>query len=63
MRRKQNNDDGVIGCLVYVLIAIFFMPIVGLFMLCSKDSEKKTLGLILLIAGIILWVILAICSA
>ena len=63
MGRKRSNDDGIMGCLVYVLIAIFFMPIVGLFMLWGKDPEKKSLGLVLLITGILLWIILALCSA
>ena len=63
MGRKRSNDDGIIGCLVYVLIAIFLMPVAGLFMICGKDPEKRTLGLVLLIAGIILWIILALYSA
>jgi len=64
MRRgRRKDDDAVIGCLAYVLLAIFFMPIVGLVMLCGKDPEKKTWGWILLIAGIILWLIIGLGGA
>ena len=59
-RPKGSNSDGV-GCLVFALLVIFLMPIVGLFMVCGKDPEKKGLGWVLLIVGTILWIWLA-CS-
>ena len=62
-RGRRKDDDAVIGCLAYVLLAVFFMPIVGLVMVCSKDPEKKTWGWILLIAGIILWLFIGLGGA
>ena len=53
MRRKTNNSE--IGCLVWVILGILFMPIVGAFMIGSKDPTKSTWGWILLVAGVILW--------
>lgn len=58
-RRRRSDDDAAIGCVVYALLAIFFMPIVGLVLVCGKDPEKKTLGWVLLVVGIILWIIVA----
>ena len=59
--RRRSNDDGI-GCLVYALLGLFLMPIVGLFLACSKDPEKKTWGWILLAVGSILWIIIAVGS-
>jgi hypothetical protein len=58
-RRRRSDDDAAMGCIVYALLAIFFMPIVGLVLVCGKDPEKKTLGWVLLVVGIILWIIVA----
>ena len=58
-RRRRSDDDAAIGCVVYALLAIFFMSIVGLVLVCGKDPEKKTLGWVLLVVGIILWIIVA----
>lgn len=59
--RRHSNDDSL-GCLVYVLLGIFLMPIVGLVFVCGKDPEKKTIGWVLLVAGVILWIALGIGS-
>lgn len=58
-RRRRSDDDAAMGCIVYALLAIFFMPIVGLVLVCGKDPEKKTLGWVLLVVGIILWIVVA----
>ena len=58
-RRRRSDDDAAMGCVVYALLVIFFMPIVGLVLVCGKDPEKKTLGWVLLVVGIILWIIVA----
>ena len=58
-RRRRFDDDTAMGCIVYALLAIFFMPIVGLVLVCGNYPEKKTLGWVLLVVGIILWIIIA----
>jgi hypothetical protein len=62
-RRNSSSDDGVTGCLAYVLLGLFLMPILGLVFISSKDPDKKTLGWILLVVGIILWIIVGVGSA
>lgn len=61
-RERKRTDDDVTGCLAYVLLGLFFMPIVGLLFVLGKDPERKTLGWFLLIAGII-WTIIGAGSA
>ena len=53
---RRKDDDAALGCVVYLLLIIFFMPIVGLVLVCSKDSQKKPLGWVLLIVGLVLWI-------
>jgi hypothetical protein len=43
-RRRQSDDDAAMGCVVYALLILFFMPIVGLVMVCGKDEEKKMIN-------------------
>lgn len=62
-RRRRSDDDAALGCVVYAILGMIFMPIAGLYLLGTKDPEKRTLGLILLIVGIILWIIVGIGSA
>ena len=60
MRTARNRDDGILTCLTYALLAVFLMPVVGLFLICGKDSEKRKLGIVLLIISIILWIFIAL---
>ena len=46
-----------------LFLIIFFMPIVGLFLICGKDPDKKPIGWVLLIIGIILWIVVGVMSA
>ena len=62
-RRRSNADGDVIGCLAYVLLIIFLMPIVGLVLVCGKNPDRKPLGWVLLVVGTILWIWLAVASA
>lgn len=62
-RRRSSDDNAALGCVVYVLLAIFFMPIVGLVLAFGKNHEKRPLGWVLLIVGIILWVVLAVAGS
>ena len=61
--RKGSDDDAATGCIVYLILILFFMPIVGLFLICGKDPDKKPLGWVLLIIGIILWIVVGVMSA
>ena len=62
-RRRRSDDDAALGCVVYAILGIVLMPVIGLFLVCSKDPEKKTWGWILLIIGLVLLAILGIGSA
>ena len=62
-RRRRSDDDAAMGCVVYALLILFFMPIVGLVMVCGKDEEKKVTGWVLLVVGAILWLIVGIGAA
>lgn len=58
--RHHHNDDSGLGCLVILLLAIFAMPIVGLYMVFKGDESQKALGIVLTIIGVILWIYLGI---
>lgn len=60
MPKRKRDEDAALGCIVFAVLCLLFMPVVGLFLLSRKDPEKKTWGLILLIAGIILWIIVLV---
>lgn len=60
MGYRKKDDDAAIGCIVYALLALFLMPIVGLFLVFSEDPEKRMWGWILLIGGTILCIVLGI---
>jgi hypothetical protein len=61
-RRSRSSDDEAIGCLVYAILAVFLMPFFGLAFVLGKDPEKKTLGWVLLVVGIILWIVIGVGS-
>ena len=55
-RRCNCNDDGM-GCLIMVLLGIFALPLVGLYMMLAGDNgEQRTIGVVLLIVGVIIWI-------
>lgn len=55
-RRKRHDDDMAIGCVVYLLLAIFLMPFVGIYFLCKPEQDAKILGGVLLVLGAVLWI-------
>ena len=61
--KSKKDDDAAMGCIVYALLALFLMPIVGLFLVFSKEPEKRMWGWILLIGGIILCAVLGLGGA
>ena len=40
-----------------LLIAIIAMPLLGLYLLSQPSDQDKSVGLVLLIVGIILWIV------
>ena len=57
MSRRKRNDDAATGCIVYAILALILMPLVGLYLVFSKDPEKRTWGWVLLVVGVILWTV------
>lgn len=54
---RGGSEDSRLGCLVMIILALFAMPLVGIYMLISgKDDGQKTIGTILLIVGVIIWI-------
>ena len=58
-RRRRSDEDAILGCLVYLLLIIFLMPIAGVYFLCKPDPNAKVGGALLLILGLILWAFIA----
>ena len=59
---RKSGDDATLGCVVQTLLIIFLMPIFGLYLTTKKDAsnENRTLGWVLFIVGIVIWVIISI---
>ena len=60
---NRKDDDAALSFVMYVLLGLLLMPIVGAFLIGSKNPEKRIWGWILLIAGVGILVILGIGSA
>ena len=58
-RRRSASTDHTLEFVIELLLWIFFLPILGLALLCSSDSNKRTTGVILLGVGILLWILIA----
>lgn len=63
MSRRRNRgggggDDAGMGCLVIAILCLVAMPLVGLYLIGSKDSDSqtKTIGIVLTVVGFILWI-------
>lgn len=57
MARRTKTDPNM-NFVAGIILAILFMPIVGLIMVCSSKPKKQFWGLVLLILGILLWLFL-----
>jgi len=54
--RQENNENFGWGCLVYIFLGIFVLPLVGLyFLLSGKSTEQRIIGLALFVVGILIW--------
>ena len=58
MARNSKNDDTTWGCIVHAIICLLLMPVVGLYLIASKDPEKKFWGWVLLAVGIVFLIII-----
>ena len=54
-RRRRSDEDVALGCLVYMLLIIFLMPVAGIYFLCKPSPNAKVGGAALLIVGLFLW--------
>lgn len=59
-RRHRDDNDGAMGCVVLLLLAVFAMPIVGIYMIAKGDDTQKGIGIVLTIVGIIIWLYLGL---
>lgn len=41
---------------VNFIVLLLMLPIIGLFMIGSKDPTKKTVGGVLLVVGLVVWI-------
>ena len=56
MSKNNRNSDSGMGCVIILVLAVFAMPLVGLYLaLAGEEKEQKVLGVILFIVGIIVW--------
>ena len=55
------RDDGtqkILTVLVILALLVFGMPIIGLFMLGSRQSlVKQIIGVVLIVVGIVIWIV------
>ena len=50
------NEEKVISRLMMLMAILFFMPIVGIVLICKRDSNPlvRVVGAVLLVAGVII---------
>lgn len=56
MSKNSSSNDSGMGCLIILIIAVFAMPVVGIYFICAGESkEQKLLGVALFIVSIIVY--------
>lgn len=55
-RRNSGGDEAIMGLFALVVMVIIALPFVAIYLLGSNESDKKVLGVVLLIVGVILWI-------
>ena len=56
MSKNNSSNDSGMGCLIILIIAVFAMPLVGIYLICAgESSEQKLLGVALFIVSIIVY--------
>lgn len=57
MSKNNKSNDSGIGCALVLMLAVFAMPLVGLYLaVAGEENEQRMLGVVLLIVGIIVWI-------
>ena len=59
MSRRRNSDSAT-SALAIVLLAIFALPLVGLYLMSKQNGSHKMLGLVLTVVGFAIWVWIAL---
>ena len=60
MGRRRDDDEQVIGCVIYLMLIVLFMPVAGIYLLSKPSPDAKVGGWILLIIGAVLWAWIAL---
>lgn len=57
MSKNSRSNDSGIGCALMLMLAVFAMPLVGLYLaVAGEEDGQRILGVVLLIVGIIVWI-------
>ena len=56
-RSKQSAGEELA---VNFIVLLLMLPIIGLFMVGSKDPTKKTIGGVLMVIGLVIWVAMGV---
>ena len=56
MRLNGLNGDKILSIIILVMATLFFMPVVGMYLICKKDSSPfvRTIGAVLLVVGVMI---------
>ena len=60
--RRKGNCGGSDAGIIALALGLAFLPIVGLFMMCSSDSENQSTGKVLFVIGLVVYAIGFICQ-
>ena len=55
-RSKQSSGEELA---VNFIVLLLMLPIIGLFMVGSKDPTKKTVGGVLMVIGLVIWLVMS----
>ena len=55
-RKNSSGDELAMGLIVFLLM----MPIFGALLIGSKDPTKKTIGTVLLVVGLVIWLAMSV---
>lgn len=55
MAKNNSDDNNGLGCALLLVAIVFAMPLVGIYLIVKGSDEDKSMGIALLILGIVLW--------
>lgn len=55
MAKNNSDDNNGLGCALLLVAIVFAMPLVGIHLIVKGSDEDKSVGIALLILGIVLW--------